>query len=69
MRHEKEITKEFYRDPETGEIFCIEKRWDGVLLGSFGPLVEDNLKAPEDYICTDENNLWIQGISNRLVLM
>jgi hypothetical protein len=28
MRQEKQITKNFYRHFVTGEIFCIEHRWD-----------------------------------------
>ncbi|MHC4439762.1 MAG: hypothetical protein ACYS3S_20590, partial [Planctomycetota bacterium] len=66
MRPEKQTSKDFYRDSETGDIFCIERRWDGVLLGSCGPLQEDNLKDLNDYECTDKNNLWIQDISDRL---
>lgn len=38
MRSEKQTSKDFYKHRETGEIFCIERRWDGVLIGSCGPL-------------------------------
>jgi hypothetical protein len=69
MRFDKQISRNFYKDAETGDIFCIEKRWDRVVLGSCGPLPEDNLKDPADYECTDQNNLWIQEISGRLILM
>ncbi len=41
MRHEKQTSKDFYKHSETGEIFCIERRWDGVLIGSCGPLALD----------------------------
>ena len=34
MRREKQTTKAFYKHTETGEIFVIEKRWDGIMLGS-----------------------------------
>ncbi len=33
MRREKQTSKDFYKHSETGEIFCIENRWDGVLIG------------------------------------
>ena len=35
MRHEKQTNRDFYPDSETGEIFCIEKSWDGVVNGSW----------------------------------
>ena len=56
MGREKQTSKDFYRDSETGDIFCIEKRWDGVLLGSCGPLPEDNLKDLDEYECTNNVN-------------
>ena len=69
MRLDKQISRNFYKDTETGDIFCIEKSWDGVVLGSCGPLQENNLKNPEDYECTLQNTLWLQDISDRLVLL
>ena len=69
MRNQKQITKAFYRRAESGDIFCIEKRWDGVLLDSCGPLQKDELKDPDGYECTHKNNLWIQDVSDKLILM
>jgi len=69
MRREKKTSKDFCRDSETDDIFCIEKRSDGVFLGSCGPLPEDNLKDLDEYECTNKNNLWIQDISDRLMML
>jgi len=50
MRREKQTSRDFYQHNETGEIFCIERRCDGVLIGSCGPLSEP-LKDLDDYEC------------------
>jgi len=56
MKPENQTSKYFYQHSETGEIFVIERRWDGVLLGSYGPLSEP-LKGPDDYDCKADNIL------------
>ena len=68
MKPENQTRKYFYRHSETGEIFIIERHWDGVLSGSCGPLSEP-LKGWYDYEITPKNNLWIQENSDRLELM
>ena len=65
MKPEKQTSKDFYRHSETGEIFIIERRWDGVLIGSCGPLSEP-LKRWYEYEITNKNNLYIQENSYRL---
>lgn len=41
---------------------------DASLVGSFGPLAEDNLKDLNSYDYSYEQNDWIQKNSNRLIL-
>ncbi|HUW21023.1 MAG TPA: hypothetical protein VMW16_17120 [Sedimentisphaerales bacterium] len=52
---------------ETGEIFVIERRRDGVILGSCK--TSEPLKDLDAYECPTENNLWLQEQSNKLMLM
>ena len=52
MKPEKQTSRDFYKHSETGEIFCIEHRWDGTLLASCGPLSEP-LKDKDDYEITN----------------
>jgi len=47
MRREKQTSRDFYRHTETDEVFYIERRWDGVLIGSC-PATEP-LKALDTY--------------------
>jgi hypothetical protein len=68
MKPENQTSKYFYRHSETGEIFIIERRWDGVLIGSCSPLSEP-LKRWYEYEITHKNNLWIQENRDRLMLM
>jgi len=68
MKPENQTSKYFYRHSETGEIFIIERRWDGVLIGSCGPLSEP-LKRRYEYEITPKNNLWIQENIYRLMLI
>jgi hypothetical protein len=57
IRGEKQTTKAFYKHSESNEIFVIEHRWDGVLIGSCGPL-SGPLKNRDDYEITNKNNLY-----------
>jgi hypothetical protein len=65
---EKQTRKDFYRHSETGEIFIIERQWDGVLIGSCGPLSEP-LKRWYEYQCKADNLLWLEDNSFKLMLM
>lgn len=67
-KREQQTTKAFYRHSDGG-IFCIEKNWSGVLIGSCGPLPEDNLKDLDSYECKADNLLWIQDQSDKLITM
>lgn len=67
MRQEKQITRAFYRHAETGEILVIERRWDGVILGSC--LAKEPLKDLQDYKCTPDNNVMLSESSEKLLLM
>jgi hypothetical protein len=65
MRPDKQNTKAFYRHEETGDIFCIEKRWDGTILGS-SPAKEP-LRDLDSYEYNMDNNLWLAEISDKLL--
>jgi hypothetical protein len=39
--------KQFYKHSETESIYAIERRLDGTLIGSCGPLPVDDLKSPD----------------------
>jgi hypothetical protein len=40
--------KQFYKHTGTGEIYAVERSWDGHIVSSFGP-IEDEPKGPDDY--------------------
>ena len=63
----EQTSKDFYRDTETGQIYVIERRWDGTILGSCA--ATEPLKDLDAYECTNENNLWIQDINDRLIMI
>jgi hypothetical protein len=67
MRCEKQKSKNFYRDTETGQLYVIERRWDGTIIGSCP--AKEPLRDLDDYECTNKNNLWIQDIYDKLVLI
>lgn len=48
-----EKIKHFRQDVETGDIYAIEQWSDGTLVGSCGPLVEDDLKDLDSYEYSD----------------
>jgi len=66
MSKKKRTIRDFYRHSDTGEIFVIERRWDGTILGS-RPAPEP-LKDINSYKCKPDNNVWIQENSDKLIL-
>ncbi len=60
--------KNFRLHVDTCDIYAIEQRLDAGLVGSYGPLVEDNLKSLNSYDYTDERNTWLQKNTDRLIL-
>ena len=67
MRRDKKTSKDFYKHSESNEIFVIERRWDGTILGSC-PAMEP-LKDLDAYKCKTDNNLWLAEISDKLILI
>ncbi|MHC4439356.1 MAG: hypothetical protein ACYS3S_18535 [Planctomycetota bacterium] len=67
-RNEKEASRDFYEHKETGEIFVIEHKWDGTIVGSSGPLSKP-FRRREDYKITGEKNLWIRENCYKLIIM
>lgn len=66
MRPEKKTTKDFYRHSETGQLTVIEKRPDGVIVGSCP--AQEPLKDLDSYQCKADNNIWICDQSDKLIL-
>ena len=60
--------KHFRLHIETGDIYAIEQRADASLVGSCGPLVENDLKDLDSYDYSNEKNKWVQKNLNRLIL-
>jgi hypothetical protein len=60
--------KHFSVHIETGDVYAVEKSSDAKLVGSCGPLAENNLKSLNSYNYSDEQNNWIQKNSDRLIL-
>jgi hypothetical protein len=60
--------KHFSVHVETGDIYAIEQSLDASLIGSCGPLAENNLKDLNSYEYSDERNGWIRKNRNRLIL-
>ena len=67
MRHEEQTEKAFYVHAETSEILVIERRWDGVIIGSC-PATEP-FRDADSYDCTPDNNVWLAEQSDKLLLM
>ncbi len=63
-----ETIKHFSVHVETGDIYAIERSLDARLLGSCGPLAENNLKNLNRYSYSDEQNNWIRRNWKRLIL-
>ncbi|HUU17320.1 MAG TPA: hypothetical protein VMW72_09235 [Sedimentisphaerales bacterium] len=60
--------KHFSVHVETGDIYAMEQSSDARLVGSCGPLAENNLKDLNSYDYSDEQNGWIKKNSDRLIL-
>ena len=60
--------KHFRLHLETCDIYAIEQWSDGRLVGSCGPLAEDDLKDLNSYGYSDEQNNWVQENIDRLIL-
>jgi len=60
--------KHFRQHIETGEIYAIKQRSDGRLIGSCGPLVEDELKDLDSYNYSKKQNNQVQENIDRLIL-
>jgi hypothetical protein len=63
-----ETIKHFSVHVETGDIYAIEQSSDAGLVGSCGPLAENNLKDLSSYNYSNEQNGWIQRNRKRLIL-
>jgi len=60
--------KHFRLHIETCDVYAIEQRADASLVGSCGPLAEDDLKDLDSYDYSDEQNKWVQENIDRLIL-
>jgi hypothetical protein len=61
-------SKAFYRHVDTGDIYAIERCWDGGIVGSAGPLQENDLKDLDNYEYTADRNGWLMDASDKLIL-
>lgn len=61
-------SKDFYQHRDTGEVYAIERQWDGTLVGSYGPLTESDLRDLDSYEYTPERNDWLKDASDKLIL-
>ena len=64
-----QTAKNFYQHRDTGEIYAIERYWSGGIVGSAGPLPEDDLKDLDSYDYTPERNDWLKDASDKLTLL
>ena len=64
-------TKHFYQHTGIGHIFVVEVTWNRIVVGSCGPVPADDLKPPDNYICTNELNLneWLKIQKDMLVMI
>ena len=60
--------KHFRLHVKTCDIYAIKQWSDGRLVGSCGPLAEDDLKDLDSYDYSDEQNDWVQENIDRLIL-
>ncbi|MDT8303868.1 MAG: hypothetical protein RQ760_20460 [Sedimentisphaerales bacterium] len=60
--------KHFRLHIDTCDIYAIEQRADATLVGSCGPLAEDDLKDLDSYDYSDKQNAWVQKNLNKLIL-
>ena len=62
-------SKDFYQHRDTAEIFAIERKWSGGIVGSAGPLPEDTLSDLDSYEYTPDRNDWLNDASDKLILI
>jgi len=60
--------KHFSVHVETGDIYAMEQSLDARLVGSCGPLAENNLKDLNSYNYSNEQNGWVQRNRKQLIL-
>ena len=51
------------------QIFAVEIQWNGEVVGSCGPLAENDLKDLNSYEYTSDKNEWLQEVNAKLLLM
>ncbi|MHC4110786.1 MAG: hypothetical protein ACYSUY_06910 [Planctomycetota bacterium] len=61
--------KQFYQHVVTESVYAIERRLDGTLIGSCGPLPVDDLKPHDSYNYTTVLNDWLESQSDKLMLV
>jgi hypothetical protein len=61
--------RQFYQHVVTESIYAIERRLDGTLVGSCGPLSADDLKSPHSYKYTTELNDWLETQNDKLIML
>jgi len=61
--------RQFYQHTVTESIYAIERRLDGKLTGSCGPLSADDLGPPDSYKYTTELNEWLETQNEKLIML
>ncbi len=61
--------KQFYQHVVTESVYAIERRLDGTLIGSCGPLPVDDLKPHDSYDYTTVLNDWLETQTDKLILV
>ena len=69
MKTFEPVSKNFFHNVASGDVFAVKMRWDGHILGAAGPLSPDALKDPDDYTYTDQLNDFLQERRDKLILM
>ena len=71
MTDNTRTTKHFCQHTGIGDIFVVEITWNRIVVGSCGPVPADDLKPPDNYICTNELNLneWLKIQKDMLVMI
>jgi hypothetical protein len=61
--------RQFYQHVVTESIYAIERRLDGTLIGSCGPLPPDDLRSPHSYKYTTDLNDWLKTQDEKLIML
>ncbi len=61
--------RQFYQHAVTESVYAIERRLDGTLIGSCGPLPPDDLGPPDSYKYTTELNEWLDTQNGKLIML